>query len=75
MPDPAPDRLTEAQILHHAGRAIGKINRRGRRGIHTVTTDEIEAMAIFCAVNGVPEIVPDLDGDRSPYSPIQRSET
>lgn len=38
-------RFSETEMLAHCGRALTKIDTRGRRGTETVTHDEIEAMA------------------------------
>ena len=45
--------FTEPQMLTFAGRAIGRIDRRGRRGTEHVTYDEIEAMAAALVCMGV----------------------
>lgn len=50
------DRFSETEILAHAGRAIGKIDARGRRGTEMVTHDEIEAMAALIDLTGIGQI-------------------
>lgn len=50
------NRLTGNHALTLAGRAIGKIDRDGRRGLTMVTYDEVEAMAALLALHGVPAL-------------------
>ena len=52
------ERFTIVELVAHAGRAIGKIDTRGRRGTEKVTHDEIEAMAALLAVLGIAAIPP-----------------
>lgn len=52
------ERFTMAELAEHAGRAIGKVDAKGRRGTERVTHDEIEAMAVLLAVMGVAAIPP-----------------
>ena len=53
-----PERFTIPQLVEHAGRAIGKVDARGRRGAEKVTHEEIEAMAALLAVLGIAAIPP-----------------
>ena len=50
MSDPIP--FSETEMLALSGRAIAKIDRRGRRGTEAVTFDEIEAMAALIDITG-----------------------
>lgn len=50
------DRMTTEEMLTRAGRAVGKIDRHGARGVTYVTFDEIEAMAAALACLGVPAL-------------------
>lgn len=52
------ERFTIHELVDHAGRAIGKVDARGRRGTERVTHDEIEAMAALLAVFGIAAIPP-----------------
>lgn len=54
MADPIP--LAQEEMLTRAGRALSKVNLWGRRGLTTVTLDEIEAMACLLAVLGLPHL-------------------
>jgi len=44
--------LTETEMLALTGRALTKIDKRGRRGTEMVTHDEIEAMAALIDLTG-----------------------
>lgn len=59
-----PERFTMAELIHHAGRAMAKVDARGRRGAERVTHDEIEAMAVLLAVLGIPPSTPPSTGDQ-----------
>lgn len=62
MADPC--RFTEAELLDLAGRAIGRIDARGRRGAEQATDEEIVAMALLLALLGVPSIPPSTPGSK-----------
>lgn len=66
-----PDRLEMLDILHRAGRGIGKVDRDGLRGATLVTTDEIEAMAALLAILGIKPVDP---GEYTPPSLTPYSE-
>ncbi|PIE13804.1 MAG: hypothetical protein CSA70_03555 [Rhodobacterales bacterium] len=51
-----PERFTETEMLDIARRAIGKIDRYGRRGTERLTWNEIEAMALTLVSIGIAPI-------------------
>lgn len=61
---PEPRRFTEDELITLSGRAIGKIDARGRRGAEQATEDEIVAMALLLALLGVPSIPPSTPGSK-----------
>lgn len=68
------NRLTGNHALTLAGRAIGKIDRGGKRGITLVTYDEVEAMAALLVLHGVPALGPDeivTDRQTPPETPLE----
>lgn len=64
-------RFTERQMLEHSSRAIGKIAHR-MNGVHLVSTEEIEAMAVLLLILGVPALKPDekINNHIAFYKPI-----
>lgn len=53
--------MTEREMLEHAGRAIGRIDRDGDRGVTMVTKTEIWAMALTLVRLGLVAIQPGAD--------------
>lgn len=49
---------TEAQVLDHAARAVGKLDHLGVDGIPHISADEITAMAIALVCVGLMPILP-----------------
>lgn len=52
--------MHDITMLTQAGRAMGKIDKWGPRGITMVNFEEIEAMAVTLTALGVPSIPPGL---------------
>ncbi|PWE29987.1 hypothetical protein DDZ14_16230 [Maritimibacter sp. 55A14] len=55
---PAPERFTAPGMLVLAARAVGKIDRDGIRGVTTLSTEEITAMATTLVAFGLIPIPP-----------------
>jgi hypothetical protein len=53
---PEPKRWSEAEMILHARRAIGKVDTGGQRGIERVTHEEIAAMAGLLVCLGIAPI-------------------
>ncbi len=53
--------MTEREMLEHAARAIGRIDRDGDRGVTMITKEEIWAMALTLVRLGLVAIQPGTD--------------
>lgn len=50
------DPMSRDEILSHAGRAIGKVDRDGTRGLTCLTMVETEALVLVAVAAGVPAL-------------------
>jgi hypothetical protein len=58
MPDPQPQRWTDAEMKRLAARGVLKVDLLGHRGTTLVTCEEVAAMAAVIAISGA--LPPDL---------------
>ena len=66
--------VTEAEMLDHAARAVGKVDLYGSRGVTMVSTEEIEAMALTLALLGLRAIHPiaaEYAAPKTPSNPLK----
>ena len=69
------ERWTEDEVLRLAANGVNKVDLLGERGITTVTSEEIAAMAAVIALSGVLPPLPDhLGGQPLPNHHITRKE-
>ena len=57
--------LPASEVLARASRALGKVDKWGRRGVTMLSIDECEAMALLLAACG---LIPTVPGEAPPAS-------